>query len=213
MKLVSKRFLVIASSIIGLMIIMIIVVFLLVPRNNANLVISVTPVGSTIKIGQKEYSNGVFRGLPAGHYAATIEKEGFESKTVELNLENDGITYLNEYLVQSDGSLGYYETDSESLLLLREYSSRYEDEKVKTFLENYDKKRSIRDVLPIEHKEPGVGDYFIRYSEDYPGCKKIYCLEIGASDTIYYQSALSVLKIHGFEPDDYEIIDVSDRCD
>ena len=192
----------------------IIVIIILMPRRNAHLAINVAPADATIVINDQQYSNGVFDNMLPGHYNVIISKPGFETKTVEIDLKSDEVVYLNEYLVQPDWNFEYYETDLESLLSLREYADSHEDAKVKAFLENYDKKSVIRDILPLEYKEELTGDYYkIADMEKNYSCSRNYCIIIESSSDIYYELALSVLRNHGYNPDDYEIVYYYDGCD
>ena len=211
----KRKMLMIGLPVVGVLVILTVVLMTaLMPHNSANLVISVAPADATVTIGQKDYKNGIVRDLAPGHYTATVSKEGFETKMVELDLENDGITYLREYLAQSEDGFDYYEADLESLLYLREYASTHDDKTVKEFLEDYDKRLSIRDELPIVFKEETTGDYYeVYYRDDEPDCEWNYCLEIKTSSDAYEDLALSVLRIRGYNPDDYMIIHNSDRCD
>ena len=202
----------IAFAVVALIIASVIV---LSPHNNAVLVVSVAPVDAEVLIGQEAYENGTFRNMAPGHYTVVISKDGFEGKTVELELKNDEVVYLNEYLAQSDSDFDYYETDRASMMVLREYSgSHEEDVELKTFLEDYDKKKTIEELLPLEYEDEETdGFYELDFLEGSSMCKKSYCLTISMSDDIYKDLALTTLKVHGYDPEDYEIIDVSDSCD
>lgn len=190
-------------------------VVILRPRNDANLVVSVAPTDAEIMIAGQVYDNGVFRNLAPGHYAAKISKEGFESKSVEFDLKNGEIVYLNEYLTQPDVGFGYYETDNNSLLVLREYAETHnEDVSLKEFLGNYDKKKAIMNFLPLEYKDEMTGGFYkVDYMEKNLTCKNNYCITISTSDDIYTEAAYAAMKAHGYDLNDYTIIDLSDRCD
>lgn len=209
-----KRHLVLLFVVVLSLVGVVILVLLLIPKNSSSLVISVAPVDASITINNKSYSNGVFSNMAPGHYTAMISKDGFETKYVGFDLKNDEITTLSEYLVQSDQKMDYYESDAESLFVLREYASLHEDETAKTFLEEYDKKRSVKNFLPIEYAVAGTGDYYrIIFRENDSACEKNYCIEIGANNAYYNEAAITVLKDHGYNIDDYQIVYTFDGCD
>lgn len=201
---------------LAIVVIIVVGVLLWTPRNNASLVVSVAPVDADVVINGQTYDgNGVFRNLAPGHYVAVVSKEGFEDKMVEFDLENDKIVYLNEYLMQSDSGFDYYETDSDSLLVLREYAEKHEeDTELKEFLEDYDKKKVILDILPLKYKDEVTnGFYIVDYMEKNVTCKTTYCITISTSDDVYTDAAFAAMKAHGFDLKDYNVIDLSDRCD
>lgn len=209
----NKILLYIGLPVLGIVVAIILIV-VLIPHNDALLVASVAPADSTITIDGHNYRNGFLRNLPPGHYTATISREGFTSKEVELDLENGVIKRLNEYLIQDDKGFEYYESDMESLLSLREYAESNEDAEVKAFLEEYDRKKSIKDLLPIKYTEEFDGEYYeVTYLDDDPYCTRNYCLGIRTSSDRYTDLMITALKAHGFNYDDYEVVDYSDGCD
>ncbi|MBR2710748.1 hypothetical protein IKF02_03970 [Candidatus Saccharibacteria bacterium] len=68
----------------------------------------VTPLDSVVQINGEIYSNGVYEFEP-GIYFANISKDGFESKTIEIELEKNKTTSLYIYLEQNDGGWEYYQ--------------------------------------------------------------------------------------------------------
>ena len=210
----KKSWLYIVLLIVGVVVIVAIVMAVM-PKKNAALVISIAPVDATVIIDGERYWNGAYGDMAPGHYSAIISKDGFAGKAIEFDLANDEITYLNEYIVQPKDKFDYYETDTESLLALREYASSHEDEQVEAFLKDYDRKLSIREMLPIEYDEESNDEYYKIYFRDdgMYGCEKIYCIEIKTSSGAYTDLAFSILRIHGYNPEDYQIIDTSDGCD
>ena len=185
------------------------------PQNNANLLVNVAPTDAKIVIAGQAYGNGMLRNMAPGHYVADIMKDGFESKTIEFDLKNDEVVFVNEYLIQPDLGFDYYETDSGSLLVLREYAEAHEDDaELKSFLENYEKKRTIVNILPLEYKDEITGGFYkVDYMEKNLACKKNYCITISTNDDIYTEAAFAAIKAHGYDLNDYTIIDLSDRCD
>lgn len=211
-----KQHLLVVSLALSIMVVLIIVgLIFLTPHNNAIMIVNVAPIDAEVSVGQGVYRNGTFENMVPGHYIVTISKEGFDSKTVEFDFENDKIVYINEYLVQPNLDFDYYETDKDSLLVLREYSMLHEgDVGLESFLKEYDRKKTIEDVLPLEYEDETTGGFYnVSFIEGNSVCKKSYCLTINASDDIYKELAFTVLKNHGFTPEDYEIVDISDSCD
>ena len=204
----------IVISIVVVAILVVVLVLVLKPHNSANLSISVAPADAKITIDGNDYTNGLYREMAPGQYTATISKDGFEEKTVNLELKNDEVTRISEYLKQLEQGLDYYETDSNSLLALREYADTHEDAEVKKFLEEHDRKLRIKEILSIEYEEELTGDFYVvDYLENSPGCVKSFCLTVNASSDAYVETAFSVLKIHGYDAKDYEIVNISDGCD
>lgn len=110
----TKRF--IRKTIIAfgfLMLIALVVFILVVPAikkisRPAFLDILVAPLDSIVQIDGNTYGNGVYEFEP-GTYVATISSDGFESKTIELELEKNKTTDLYLYLEQDNGKWDYYQ--------------------------------------------------------------------------------------------------------
>lgn len=196
------------ALVLGVAVIVLLVAVVVVANvKSAKLVIQVAPSGATIKIGGRDYGNETIEGMWPGHYTAMISKDGFESKIVEFDLRSHETTILSEYLLGLEGGLGVYEFSADDLYWLRQYADANENEAVSEFISEHDKRKTIKDVLPLYDIDKGTGNsYYVFYKEGADECQRIYCLEIGANTRSYTGGALQGVRAHGYNPEDYEII-------
>ena len=107
--------------------------------------ISVAPSFAKIEINGQTYTNGVHEFEP-GEYEATISADGFESKKVKVTVEKEKSAKLSDYLLNTEEGLAYFERSEADLRSLEAVDKA----EVKEFLDDYSKKVSIREVLPID---------------------------------------------------------------
>lgn len=182
--------------------------FAFLTRKTATLNIKVAPATASIIINGKSYSNYSSEKFTPGTYSVTISNEGFASKTISLNLEDNTTKDLYLYLKSDENDFAYYETNYDDLYFLREYLTHdVADDEVREFLRDYDKRYAIKNVIPLSDIDPKTGDYYyIFFKEGLAECKRLYCLEVGASTTEYSKKALQQIEKLGFDPEKYQII-------
>ena len=205
-----KRHLILVIVTLAIMAVAIILVIVLNIKT-ATLVFRVAPYDATITINDQIYANNTTHNFKPGNYTAVVSKYGFKDQTIELILENNKTTYLNTYLMNIMGGgedFEYYKTNYDDLYFLREYSNSHpEDEKLKIFLDDYDRAQTIKDILPLYSYDAATGEsYYIFYETGSSQCNLLYCLEIGASSENSMISAMQKIIDNGYDIDDYQII-------
>ena len=160
--------------------------------------ISLVPSTAKIMIGDTEYMGGAYRTFPSEKMNATIRAEGFDDKTIEVELKANETTRIRVYLMPSEGNLNYYAKNSD------------EAEKLATFNDEWVQKMTrllaIQEILPItDFKYGGLnGKSSEIVINEISDCKAYLCLQaIGNFDTESQVDDLIVAK--GFNPKDYEI--------
>lgn len=191
----------------------ILIPLVIVGQKSATLNIDIAPLYATVSIDDKTYSNHSKVKLKPGNYSATISAPDFEPQSINFSLSRHENFDLRTYLLDSNSDLSYYETNSDDLYYLREYLHNHsDDELLSTFLTEYDKKRSVRNILPLYDIDQSTGEsYYIFFETSLPTCNRLYCLQIGASSKTVFPTALAQLRSHGYNPDDYQIIYKSDH--
>ena len=136
--------------------------------------------------------------IPSEKMNATIRAEGFDDKTIEVELTANETTRIRVYLMPSEGNLNYYAKNSD------------EAEKLATFNDEWVQKMTrllaIQEILPItDFKYGGLnGKSSEIVINEISDCKAYLCLQaIGNFDTESQVDDLIVAK--GFNPKDYEI--------
>lgn len=174
---------------------------------SSTLTILVAPSDATVLVNGKEYKNGTYEFAP-GEITATIKKEGFESKTLSLNLEKNSDTRLYDFLIEKSGDFSYYRTNQADFEILK-LVSKNSDEAQK-FISSYNDELALKDFLPITYSNNSFdpSNYInlsITYNTD--ECKqKPYCLLVYETFSGHLDLALSLLRQYGYNPSDYEIV-------
>lgn len=197
--------------IIVFVVIMVAIILLIIFNlKTATIVFQVAPHDATIVIDQQLYANNTSYSFKPGKYTATIQKDGFKDQTVEVSLDDNQSIVLSTYLIgEIDGeeSLDYYKTNYDDLYYIRDYSNSHpEDEKLKSFITEYDKAQTIQKILPLYYYDPATGDsYYVFYNTDPNQCDAIYCLEIGAPSIDLYYEAIQKITENGYDINYYHI--------
>lgn len=174
--------------------------------------ISIAPTTAKIEIDGKTYNNGTYAFEP-GSYSAHITQDGFEEKDVSFDIIEQGRNLLTAYIINKNEGLPYFERDAADIEALR--LSYDKDEKVRNFIDSYDKKLKIREILPInasydlKDSNPGMGSYMIFMNiadgSNHGKCHHAFCLLV-TGDRKNEKRIREMLDINGYKYDDYEVI-------
>ena len=171
--------------------------------------ITVAPSEAVIELNGRKYDNlGSYDILP-GEYRVKISMEGMQTKEFDLILASDGFAKIETYLVDENGSFDYYWTHQGDEVLLAEVAN---DKDSKAFVEKYNKVTGIVNLLPLEYydrEDPNnpVG-IFIDQDEDICQDDAI-CLSVYGGEK-HKELALSLISEVGYNPDDYNVVFVSE---
>ena len=173
-------------------------------KYSATLDILVAPSMAKVKVNGKEYKNGTYRMEP-GELTAEIVMEGFESKTIPVNLVAGNTTKLYTYLLPADGSYEWYLEHPEEQMLLNTIGDARAAEEGRV----YAAANPIVEVLPIVVAKYDEKWNYTEYrvdGGDFDECEKEFCLRITDTTGGNYEAALASIREKGFKPEDYEII-------
>ena len=198
---------------IALLILVAAIFIILDKLKNARLNILVAPIDATVKINGKEYSPGSHRLFP-GKVTVEITKDGFEERSVELELTSNHTETLYTYLIHKKDGLSYYETspsDYEALTLMATMLGG----DLKEFVNKTEAKIAFRELLPLRSTENNTGRVYgdngtrvetiIGDATDREECKRVVCLYM-LTNSGNDQAARNLLKKYGFEYEDFYII-------
>ena len=211
----DKHYKIFIAVVIGIIIaaIGVIIIIPIVKENSRPTIleISVAPTTARIEIGGKIYHNGT-QVVEPGKYDVKVSQDGFGSKTVQVDAKAHQQTTLTTYLVHEKEGLAYYERSTADIEILRLNTN---SEEVAKFLEAYDKKVSIRSILPInasynlKDTNPNMSNYMIFMNiadgSMHKDCHHAFCLVV-TGDRKNEQRIQEMLKINGYNYKDYEII-------
>jgi hypothetical protein len=176
-------------------------------KKPAILSLNIAPSTATIELNGEELHVGAYDNLEPGNYTATIHQDGFESKEISFTLTTGETTTIYEYILSETEGFNYFEKNRSDINTLREIK---DNDDVKTFLDKYDKKLAIKQVLPIL-----LNDYDpvrarlitgeITDGSNNPKCTYAFCLQVNVGKDMEWR-AKQVVELAGFNYDDYEVI-------
>ena len=184
---------------------------------NAVIEFNVVPIDATISVNgtSGEYTNGSYRFVP-GKYEITVSRDGLDSKTLTLEIGNNDVQTFAIFL-SNNNSFDFYELKENysSFTKLAEIASADNnltidhDASAEKFIEEFNKKLSINQILPLEYQfidetNYGTNSFFvIDENEDciYNGLCLIVSPIINASE----DQILEFIRTNGYNPNDYQI--------
>ena len=175
------------------------ITFIVSGSKTATLDILVAPSSATISINGREYKNGTYKFKP-GNYTATISKDNFKTKNIDLELTSGHTTKLYTYLLTSDGNLEYYEGNKEDLNILEQTSDETSS--------NFVKKMSIKKILPYKYaKYNDATHQLVRFVIDVDAndCPDTFCLQAVNYANSSKELMHEILKQEGYNLDDYKV--------
>lgn len=173
---------------------------------SAEISILFTPSDSEILVNGKRYKNGNFRMYP-GEYKIEVNRDGFESQSLVVKLESNKVEAVHGWLEPSDGSMQIYTTSADDYNILRLVAN---DDKAIDFVNSFEKKRRIRDFLPVYDAADERKGASIKVSDGTTDeqCGAAICLivETKAKTETAYNYMKNYFKSRGYNLDDYKII-------
>ena len=162
--------------------------------------INVVPSVAKVIINGQEYGNGTYKVYP-GKVTAGISADGFVGKSVEVELKNDEITKIWDYLLHSEKGLSWYENNLDELDNLSKIGGGIE-------LETFLRKMSIREILPYYYNafdEATQKHVQFVVEVDTIDCPDRFCLQAVNTKNSTNELIHQVIKKEGYELDDYEV--------
>ncbi len=101
-----------------------IIVFLTTYLRSATLILQIAPTNATVTINGKTYTNGSHQLTPKKQAEVTISADGFQPKTLRLDLKSGTVNKIVTYLVPSNNDWTYY-TESQNKDSLSLLASAY----------------------------------------------------------------------------------------
>lgn len=178
------------------------------------LTLQFAPASAKLEIIELELSlgNGTYE-LSPGTYTGILKANGFEPKKITINLEPRKTNNYTDYLVNSSIGLSYFERSASDISTLQQIKNETGDTtnpELLTFLEAYDHKTSIYDLLPLTiswFKHPnGTSIYNLTIKDGtyHPKCTSTLCLStIGPKEDI--AELEKALAERGYNINDYEV--------
>lgn len=193
---------------------------------SAVVVIQVAPTNATVTIGGKSYENGSYQFFP-GKITAIISAEGFDSKTVDLQLDVNSQNKILTYLNPTNGDYSFYEKKENInslniLLTANGFIGGVANEKQERFSTDQDdsaddfiKKIQIKNKMPIKFSQCGkpatrMNCNAIQIDYDYDEkCGNSLCLIIKSrsekiNDEIKEGVRKELMKV-GYKLEDYKL--------
>ncbi len=173
--------------------------------------IATAPAIAVLTINGQEYKNGSHE-IEPGTYTGVLSAEGFEDKTIEIEVKSRTYTQILTYLVHKEEGLAYFERSNVDLTTLRSIKN---DDSVSSFLASYDSKLSIKNELPLvanynlNEGIPGAANNIVEleiidgsYKKE---CQYAFCLAV-TGDTSNEARIRKFLSDNNYNYEDYQII-------
>ena len=175
------------------------------------LTLQFAPSSATLEIDNTDYSfrNGSYEMKP-GHYSGVIKADNFKTKEISFEIKPHQTNTIIDYLVHATEGLKYFEKNAADISTLRQIQN---DDSITSFINEYNHKASIFDILPLEDSwsgSPGTDEDHIMYylkitnGNNNPNCLGTLCLQTaGIKDDRYRLQEF--LNQKGYNINDYEV--------
>jgi len=171
--------------------------------------INVAPTIADIKIDGMAARNGSHVVEP-GKHLIEISAEGFESKSLEVDVVRDETNSVAEYLENNEEGISYYTRSKADMDVLRSIAKTNDD--VKDFIAEYDHKISIFPNLPMkeDYYISGVGytTMEIKDARNDRRCGSTLCIKVvgfKSDESSFNRQAVKMLSSRGYKLTDYEV--------
>lgn len=193
---------------IGFAVLVVFIIFLAITnsRKSSTLHTIIAPSFATLTINNKTYHPNQDHRLEPGNYQVKITADGFQEKSLQIELSPNQTTNLYQYLTPNDHDISWYYQNSKEAELFSQVTDAMANQQADQYREQY----PIVSLLPISVVEVDKETYTMKeYRIDvgkFTDCKTDFCLKItdmtGGNQTAAYDK----LRENGYNPDDYEII-------
>lgn len=145
--------------------------------------------------------------LKPGHYTGILTAKGFTPKSLEFDVTPRKTNSVTNYLINSAEGLSFYEKNATDIATLRQIQN---DTEVNSFLEKYNFKQSIYNLLPFSvtwlKKANDYPTYTltVKQATDYPKCQSTLCI-IATGPRDNREELSKAFKAKGYNIDDYEV--------
>lgn len=158
----------------------------------------VAPATAVVEIDGRSYGTGAYRMYP-GEVKATISAEGFEPKTVTLELKSGETTKIYDYLEPVADNTYFYAKNTADAEIMARVGGEEADKTVKIL--------SIRDILPIiDFQYAGLDADSIEIVIDQDSvCDATFCLMVTGDTSAGHSKTLEMIREKGYNPEDYKI--------
>lgn len=156
------------------------------------------PGVAVVEIDGEEYGTGAYRMRP-GMMTATIKAEGFESKTVTLELKAGETTKVYDYLEATDDNANYYAKNANDAEALMRVGGETGAKLAKIL--------SIAKVLPIiEFNYGGLDGESTEVVVDRDlTCDATFCLMVTGDKSAGHEKSQNMIREEEYNPEDYKI--------
>lgn len=152
-------------------------------------------------------TNGTYE-LTPGTYTGVLTADGFKPKDITITVNPRQVNTYTDYLVNLSKGLAYFERSTSDLATLRSIT---DDSDITAFLEAYDYKASLHQLLPFTvswRKYPNdtpMDTVTISNANNHPDCTGTLCLLItGPTDN--RTEIAKALAERGYDINNYEVI-------
>jgi len=220
LQIFDKHYKLFVAAIIGVILLCIgIIIAVPVIRENNKptiLEIAVAPTTAKIEIDGKEYQNGTHR-IEPGEYDVKITKEGFKQKETKVKVAKGQQTILATYILSEEEGYKYFERSAADIEVLHQINAE-EDAELRSFIDEYDEKMKIKEVLPINASynffegQKGAANLivqvFISDGSTDSKCHYAFCLRVTGDRKKSQREARvkEIMKANNFNYEDYEVI-------
>ncbi len=181
-----------------IIVIILIVLGLKKASQTATLNLKLAPSKAVMIIDGKQYQTGIHKITP-GNYKITVTAEGFDTKTLDIELKANEITKFYDYLMPKEDNLNYYASNTVDYEALKAVGN---DETAKEMI----KILSIKEILPIKWTHIAGREQFIFMEiKENPDCNQLLCLTVLNDNTPGHEASTKKLVEKGYNPDDYKI--------
>lgn len=162
-------------------------------------------LNQTIKTGSYE--------MPAGTYTGALRADGFTSAEITFEVKPHQTNTLVSYLVHSAEGLPYFEKNAADISTLHQVKAKttaQDNPELFSFLETYDRKASIFDLLPLTiswlkyPNDTPMYNLTISNGVNHPNCTSTLCLSTSGPKENLAELAKALAE-RGYDINDYEV--------
>ena len=201
------------ASIIFCILLIIIVAIVKYLNQKTYLTVQFAPASAHLELHDQGLSltNGTYE-LPSGTYTGTLTADGFQPKNVTVNIAPHQVNPLTDYLTHSSEGLAYFEKSAADMATLHQIANQnhYTDSELSAFLETYDHKASLYDLLPLtiswlKHPDDTpIYNLKITNASNHSKCQGTLCL-LATGPNFNQAELANSLAERGYNVNDYEV--------